>query len=308
MPGNVDKYPGGNSFTSGNTPIPSSHVAAPGKLCPTDSPESVRTTRNHNKLSRDYFVGRSLANALESYNAKQIIDTAAVGGVHTIVHGLANNDPVAWRLAELPVLLEKKDGEIVASSVYTQKDGPLGFPIWIDLQAMSTFCGEVWLSQTAVDAAISLMCHPSPGVQILSSTWSTDSHQKKASEEYFSRHDIDTILLPMVSNYHWVAVKVSAKGGKIKTTLYDSLKRISPRLGVAASEIVSSVCNQLKFYQKLEQRPVNLGECSGQRDSSECGIHTISNLVSLAQKKEPNDSPLDCKALRQTYAEACCKT
>lgn len=196
----------------------------------------------------------------------------------------------------------------MASNVYTQKDGLLGFPIWIDLQAMSTFCGEVWLSQTVVDAAISLMCHPSSRVQILSSTWSTDSHQKKTSKEYFSRHDIDTILLPMVFNYHWVAVKVSAKDGKIKTTLYDLLKRISPRLGVVVSEIVSSVCNQLKFYQKLVQHPVKLGECSGQRDSSECGIHTISNLVSLAQKKEPNDRVLDCKVLRQTYAEACCKT
>ena len=146
LPGNVDKYPGGNCFTSGNTPFPSSHVAAPGKLCPTNSPESVKTTRNYNKLSRDYFVGRSLANALESYNAKQIIDAAAFGDVHTIIHGLANNDPVAWWLAELPVLLEKKDEKIVANGVYTQKDGLLDFLIWIDIQAMLIFCGEVWLS------------------------------------------------------------------------------------------------------------------------------------------------------------------
>ena len=270
----------------------------------------MRTTVNHDKLSRDYFEGRSLADALKSYTAKQIIDTAGVGGVHTIGHGLANNDRVARRLAELPVLLEKKDGAIVASSVYTQKDGPLGFPLWIDLQAMSTFCGTMWLSQTAVDAAISLMCHPRPRVQILSSTWSTDNHQKTASEVYFSCHNIDTILLPVVFNHHWVAVKVSVKAEKIRTTLYNLLKRSPPRLVVFVSEIVSSVCNQLKFYQNLEQRPVNIGQCSEQVDSYECGIHTIANLVSLAQMNEPKpgDNPLDCETLRRTYAEACCET
>lgn len=79
----------------------------------------MRTIINHDKLSRDYFEGRSLANALKSYTAKQIIDTAGVGDVHTISHSLANNDRVARQLAELPVLLKKKDGEIVASNVYT---------------------------------------------------------------------------------------------------------------------------------------------------------------------------------------------
>lgn len=66
----------------------------------------------------------------------------------------------------------------------------------------------------------------------------------------------------MVANYHWAAVKATVKDGKIKTTMYNSLKRNSPRVGVAVSDIVSSICNQLQFYQKQEQHPVNFGECS----------------------------------------------
>lgn len=125
---NFDKHPAGHSFTSRNTLIASSLIAMPDKLClPTNFLKSPKTTVNNHKLSRDYFEDQSLADALKSYIAKQIIDTASIRDIYTISHDLANNDRVARQLAELTVLLEKKEGEIMASSVYTQKDGLFWF-------------------------------------------------------------------------------------------------------------------------------------------------------------------------------------
>ena len=84
---------------------------------------------------------------------------------------------------------------------------------------MSTFCNQARFSHTAIDAAMSLICYPSSSVQILLSTTFSDplffeSQLKKKSKKYFARHDIDTILVPLVFKYHWVAVFVSLNSAK----------------------------------------------------------------------------------------------
>lgn len=108
---------------------------------------------------------------------------------------VGNNDPVAQLIAKVPVLLPKKDGESVAKYMYRLDDGPVGFPLCIDLLAMSTFCGSRCLSQTAVEAALSLMCNPSPGIQILSAitSLSHSPEQKDSATEYFARHKINIL-------------------------------------------------------------------------------------------------------------------
>lgn len=56
---------------------------------------------------------------LKLYIAKQINNIISVKSVYTISYGLANNNKVAWQLAELFILLEKKDRKILANGVYT---------------------------------------------------------------------------------------------------------------------------------------------------------------------------------------------
>ena len=312
----MDEHSFANIFSSENTPISTCLIAGPNKssLPTNNSLESTKSGRNQGKPSRDYFEDRSLINALEDYDSKIIIDIAGVGGVHSIFHALKHNDPVAQRIAEAPVLLPKKDGESVAEKYYRQYDGPLGFPLYIDLYAMSTFCDQAGLSHTAIDAAMSLICHPSPGVQILSSTTFSDplffeSQLKKQSKEYFARHDIDTILLPVVFKYHWVAVSVSlnsAKDENIRVTIYNSSKKLKKEKIITVLDKVSNLCMEFLFCPNKKPK-IRMMECSQQITINESGIHTIATLVSLARKQEPIITPLDFKELRRVYAEACCK-
>lgn len=306
MPSNIDEHLPDNLFTPENIPTPTSLIATPNipSLHTKNSLESTKSAWNQGKPSRDYFEGLPLANALQKYGAKTILDITPVGGVRAIFHALENNDPVAQQIAKVLVLLPKKDGESVARSMYRLNDGPLGFPLCIDLSAMSTFCGQACLSQTAVEAALSLMCNPSLGIQIISFTSLSDSQQKKyLATEYFARHNIDTILLPVPIKYHSVAVSLSVNGEKIIVTIYDSMKRLHKKLRPPVFDTVS----KLPFYINSEECKFRTGECSQQIAINDCGIHTIANLVSLAQKQEPSTTPIDCKELRRVYAEACCK-
>lgn len=307
LPSNIDKESPDNLFTTENIST-TSLIATPKRpsLHIHNSFESSESARNQGKPSRDYFEGLPLINALQKYDAKTIMDITYVGGVHAIVHDLGGNDPVSQQIATVPVLLPKKDGESVAKNMYCLNDGPLGFPLCIDLHAMSTFCGSHLLSQTAVEAALSLMCNPSPGIQILSSSSLSDSQQKMDSAtEYFARHNTDIILLPMLIKFHWVAVSLSVKGEKIMVTFYDSTKNLlNKKMKRAGYDIIS----KLPFYTNSEYK-FRVGECSQQLNIAfnDCGIHTIANLVFLAQKQEPSIKPLDSKNLRMVCAKACCK-
>ena len=304
----MNEHPPGNIFTSENKSVPKSLPAVPKKpSLPTSNPlESTKSACNRGNPSRNDFEGQSLINALNKFDAKIITDITYVQGVHTIGLALENNDPVAQQIAEVPVLLPKKVGEKSANTAYKLQDGPLGFPLWIDLHAMSTLCNQQWLSQTAVDACISLMCRPSSGVQILSSTWDSDEKQKVQSRKQFARNDIDTILLPVVFSQHWVAVSVSVKGEDFRITTYNSIKRFDAMMERHVNKIVGVVRKELGVDSNLKSYKVEFGQCSQQIDTNECGIHTIANLVFLAQRQEPSISSLDFQKLRLVYAKACC--
>lgn len=173
LPGYFDEHSTGNSFTLDNSHIPMSLIAAtynPSLSIKTDnSLGSINSACNQGKVRWNYFESQSLTNALKKYDANMIMDTTYVRSVYAIVHALINDDPIAQQIAKLPILLPEKNGESVAKKTYYKKDGPLGFLLYIDLHAISTFCGLACLSQTAVDAGISLMCHLCSGIQILSS-------------------------------------------------------------------------------------------------------------------------------------------
>lgn len=144
---------------------------------------------------------------------KIIIDIDGVGGDYSIFYALELNNPVVQQKAEVPVLLLKKHGNSIAEKYYQQYDELLGFSLCIDFYTMSIFYDQAWLSYTAIDAAMLLICHLSFGVQILLFTMFSnplffESQLKKQSKEYFAHDNINIILFLVVFKYHWVAVSV----------------------------------------------------------------------------------------------------
>lgn len=143
----MDEHSTENLFTLESKPVPLSLIAVLNKLSlPISNSLSEYSTHNQDKLSQNYFEGWSLSNTLKNYEAKTIVDTTSVGDIHTIVLVLETNDSIVQQIAEIFVLLPMKDGRSVANSIYYLKDGPLGFSFCINLQVMSTFCGQRWLS------------------------------------------------------------------------------------------------------------------------------------------------------------------
>lgn len=79
----------------------------------------------------------------------------------------------------------------------------------------------------------------------------------------------------MLCRDHWVAVSLSVHCEKIRVTIYDSMKRLNKPI-------------KKTVYGTVLKLPINseytfrTGDCSKKITIRDCGINTITNLVSMA--------------------------
>lgn len=139
----MDGYFPENLFNSEYKPVLPSYITVPNKTSLSNNNSlSENSTHNQDKQSQDYFEGQNISYAIENYEAKTIVNTTSNGGVHTIILALETKNPITQQIVKVPVLLLKKGEESVAKSIYYLKDERPGFPLYINLQALSTFCGQ----------------------------------------------------------------------------------------------------------------------------------------------------------------------
>lgn len=124
---NLNEHQSGNIFSSENSSIPKFFFAMPKKPSLLISNSLEFTKSNEGNPSRNDFKGQSFINAFNKFDAKIIINIIFVQGVHTIIFALENNEFFAKQIAEVFILLPKKEGEKSAKTAYKIQDGLFGY-------------------------------------------------------------------------------------------------------------------------------------------------------------------------------------
>lgn len=277
-------------------------------------------------LTLDRLEHRTIQTVImeEDHKELQSVITQKLADIQLCHSFLLRGDPIALLIGEQQTVFRNQAGTLTHER---WAESPLGFHYLCDLDTMSTFLPNAWLSSDGVNGAISgLVGRPQSsggvGVQYMSSDWVANIYSNLEGNVPIVVHpdrilslkpETEMIVFPLnIDQAHWVAVLVTCLEGTLRISLYNSLSshgnkssiiRNLPRIIKA---IITANPDATRWTEARWGRVQVSGVRTLQQDNlDDCGIFAIRNCLSLLQRRAPSMTLSESTlALRERYLRA----
>lgn len=282
-------------------------------------------------LTLDRLEHRTIQTVLmeEDHKELQSVITQKLADIQLCHSSILRGDPIGLLIGEQQMVFRKQAG---ALGHERWAESPLGFHYLCDLDTMSTFLPNKWLSSDGINGAISGLVAGRPQssagrgvVQYLSSDWVANIYsnlegnvpivvQHPDNNRILSlKPETEMIVFPLnIDQAHWVAVLVTCLEGTLRISLYNSLSSLGDKSNIIRNlpRIITAIITANPSATRWTEARWGRVKVSGvrtlQQDNlDDCGIFAIRNCFSLLQRQAPSltlsESTL---ALRERYLRA----